>query len=55
MLSKEQINSFHRDGYLAVENLVDVGTVLEPVKVEYTDRLRTLCRRWVDDKPVLAK
>jgi len=54
MLTQQQIESFNRDGYLVVHELVDINQVLEPVKAEYTDRLRTLCRRWVEQKRLPA-
>jgi len=50
MLTRQQIEEFERDGYLRVEALISKQHVLEPLIAEYTDRLRTLCRRWVKDK-----
>ena len=50
MLTRQQIDSFDQDGYLMVEDLIDKDRILEPLIAEYTDRLRTLCRRWVDEK-----
>lgn len=50
MLAQQQIDEFERDGYLMVEKLVSRDRILEPLIAEYTDRLRTLCKRWVNDK-----
>jgi len=55
MLTREQIADFDQNGYLVLDKLVNVEQVLEAVKVEYTDRLRTLCRRWVDAKRLPAE
>jgi len=56
MLAQQQIEDFERNGYLVVDELVSIPEVLEPLKAEYTDRLRTLCRRWAHDKkmPIAA-
>ena len=45
MLSAEQIESFNRDGYLVVENILD-NTVLDPVRDEYQTLLDGLCDGW---------
>lgn len=50
MLTQRQFEEFERNGYLVVDELVSIQNVLEPLKAEYTDRLRTLCRRWAKDK-----
>jgi len=50
MLTSQQIEEFESTGYLVVDELVSTQSVLEPLKAEYTDRLRTLCRRWAKDK-----
>ena len=50
MLAQQQIKDFERNGYLVVDELVPVQTVLNPLIAEYTDRLRLLCRRWAQDK-----
>ena len=54
MLAQSQIDDFERDGYLVMENLVPIDEVLTPLKAEYTDRLQTLCRRWVKDRRIPA-
>ncbi len=50
MLAQQQIDDFERNGYLVVDELISIDQVLEPLKAEYTDRLRTLCRRWSHEK-----
>ena len=45
MLSTEQIESFNRDGYLVVENVLDQAT-LDPVRAEYETLLNGLCDGW---------
>ena len=47
MLSREQIDSFERDGYLAVDRLLDYEQDIAPVIEEYEALLDELCRRWV--------
>ena len=49
MLTQEQLNSFDREGYLVVEDLLDLTRDIEPVAAEYEALLTTLCRRWVDE------
>lgn len=52
MLTTQQIDDFNRNGYLIIEGLVDEETVLDPIRAEYTDKLRTLCRRWAHAKRI---
>ncbi len=54
MLSQSQLDDYERDGYVVVENLVPTDEVLIPLKAEYTDRLRTLCRRWAKERRIPA-
>ena len=47
MLTREQIERFHEDGYLAVDRLLDCELDIEPVIKEYQQLLDDLCERWV--------
>ncbi len=47
MLSAEQIDRFQRDGYLAVDRLLDYELDVQPVIAEYEALLDELCRAWV--------
>ncbi len=56
MLSRDQLVSFERDGYLVVEDVFDQGSVLDPVRREYADLLDRLYSDWfanglVDTRP----
>ncbi len=45
MLSVEQVDSFEREGFLVVENLVDAA-LLDDIKAEYASLLDHLCKQW---------
>ena len=47
MLSQDQIDSFDRDGYLAVDRLLDYELDIQPVIEEYQALLDELCREWL--------
>jgi len=47
MLTTEQIGSFHENGYLAVDRLLDYEEDLVPVIEEYQQLLDELCGQWV--------
>ena len=47
MLTREQIEQFHEDGYLAVDRLLDYELDIEPVIAEYQSLLDDLAERWV--------
>jgi len=40
------VERFHEEGYLVVEDVLDVTRDLEPVVAEYTQRLDELAARW---------
>jgi len=46
MLSAAQISFFEENGYLVVENVLDQGTILDPVRAEYADLLDRLYAGW---------
>ncbi len=46
-LTNAQLADFQRDGYLAVENLLDLERDVQPVVDEYRALLDELCRAWV--------
>jgi len=48
MLTAEQVESFEREGFLVVEDLVDAG-LLADVKAEYAKLLDDLCQHWIDN------
>jgi len=50
MLAQQQIEEFEQNGFLLVKEMVSSDRVLDPLIAEYTDRLRMLCKRWVEDK-----
>jgi ectoine hydroxylase-related dioxygenase (phytanoyl-CoA dioxygenase family) len=41
-LSDEQLERFHREGYLVVDDVIDVDTFVKPMVQEYADRLDEL-------------
>src|SRR5215831_15292763 len=41
-LTDAQLQRFHRDGYLVVEDVIDVATFIAPMVQEYADRLEEL-------------
>ena len=45
MLTREQIEQFHEDGYLAVDRLLDYELDIQPVIEEYQQLLDDLCER----------
>jgi len=45
MLSQEQLDHFHTNGYLVVENVIDEAS-LEAVRAEYSDRMDMLYANW---------
>ncbi|MFT6642331.1 MAG: phytanoyl-CoA hydroxylase, partial [Flavobacteriaceae bacterium] len=45
MLDQSQIEHFEEQGYLVVPNLLDSG-LLDDIKNEYTEKLRSLCVAW---------
>ena len=45
MLNQEQINFFHDQGYLVVENVV-ADSLLADLRQEYLQRLQSLCQQW---------
>jgi len=45
-LSPARVQQFHEDGYLVVDNLLDVALDIQPVVDEYTDLVDALVRRW---------
>ncbi|MDE2777707.1 MAG: phytanoyl-CoA dioxygenase family protein [Chloroflexota bacterium] len=47
MLTRDQIEQFHEDGYLAVDRLLDYELDIEPVINEYQQLLDDLCEQWV--------
>ncbi len=47
MLTAEQVESFEREGFLVVEDLVDAG-LLADIKAEYANLLEHLCQQWTD-------
>lgn len=47
MLAAADIAQFEREGYLVVDELLDLDTDIAPVEREYNERLRELCRNWV--------
>ncbi len=47
MLTREQIEQFHEDGYLAVDRLLDYELDIEPVIEEYQRLLDDLAEQWV--------
>ena len=47
MLTPEQIQQFHEDGYLAVDRLLDFDLDIQPVIQEYQQLLDELCEQWV--------
>lgn len=47
MLSAEQLRRFEEDGYLVVEDLIDRGSVLEPLVAEYEAVLDRLREEWI--------
>ncbi|MDE2637121.1 MAG: phytanoyl-CoA dioxygenase family protein [Chloroflexota bacterium] len=47
MLTSEQIERFHEDGYLAVDRLLDYELDIKPVIDEYQRLLDDLCEQWV--------
>ena len=49
MLTTEQIESFHENGFLAVDRLLDYEEDLVPVIEEYQQLLDELCAQWVAD------
>lgn len=46
MLSREQLQTFERDGYLVVEDVFDQQSVLGPVRAEYAQLLDGLYADW---------
>jgi ectoine hydroxylase-related dioxygenase (phytanoyl-CoA dioxygenase family) len=46
MLTQQQVDTFERDGYLVVNELVSITEVIEPLKREYTSLLSGLCKLW---------
>lgn len=46
MLSAEQIETFDRQGYLMVEDVLDQETILDPIRVEYAGLLDKLYEGW---------
>lgn len=49
MLTRAQINSFHNEGYLVVDRLLDYELDVKPVIDEYESLLDELCESWVHD------
>ena len=47
MLTEDQIASFQRDGYLAVDRLLDYELDVKPVIEEYESLLDDLCQQWL--------
>ncbi len=47
MLTIEQIQRFHEDGYLAVDRLLDYQLDIQPVIAEYQQLLDELCEQWL--------
>lgn len=45
MLDQSQIEHFEEQGFLIVPKLLDAG-LLDNIKLEYTERLRSLCASW---------
>jgi len=45
MLSQEQLDHFHTNGYLVVENVIDEAS-LKAVRAEYSDRMDMLYANW---------
>ena len=49
MLTDKQVAAFHRDGYLAVDRLLDYELDVRPVIEEYEALLDKLCEQWLRD------
>lgn len=49
MLTPAQIQRFHDQGYLVVNDVIDRTTVLEPLIEEYDRALSTCCEAWAAD------
>lgn len=49
MLSEAQVNFFHEEGYLIVEDVLDQQRVLDPIRAEYAQLLDQLCDDWHAD------
>ena len=47
MLTSEQVQQFHENGYLAVDKLLDYELDIQPVIAEYQQLLDDLCAQWV--------
>lgn len=54
MLSSEQKNFFDKQGYLIVENVFDVQSILNPVKAEYSALLSQLVEGWIEQDLIPA-
>jgi len=47
MLTDKQLADFDRDGYLVIDNLLDIESFVTPVCDEYSAKLNELCEQWV--------
>jgi len=47
MLDTKQIEKFHHDGYLVVEDVLGQSDCLDPVRLEYAELLDRLIEGWV--------
>ena len=47
MLTQSQVDSFHENGFLAVDRLLDYDLDIKPVIEEYEALLDDLCEKWV--------
>ena len=54
MLTKKQIASFQKNGYLVVENVFDDNTILSPVRAEYSALLDKVIEGWVAEGKITA-
>ena len=49
-LSAAQLKQFHDSGYLVIDGIVDVRTVLHPLIEEYDLLLSSICDAWIEQK-----